>query len=351
MKTVPRYKWQPTTAEVAAAAGIAEHLVERFDHNTSPTPSSWAAGVVAGTSSRLNEYPAASYRTLRAAVAERTGLKEENVVPGAGADELILLVARGFLEPGATALSVTPTYPLYRIASAQVGADFVEVPAAAPNFEFPGDRVIEEAATADLVWLCVPNNPVGSPPHPDVIDSIAAAASGPVVVDAAYAEFAGDDWAQRVARHDNLIVLHTLSKAYGLAGARVGYALAHPESIDVLDAVRPPGSIGSLSVELAIAALAMPARMQATVAELLGARSQLESGLVSLGFRVLPSVTNFVICEVGPRAAAVHADLMAEGLVVRKYPAGSPLKDYLRFTVRTPLAHRRLLEAIRRSLQ
>ena len=110
--------------------------------------------------------------------------------------------------------------------------------------------------------------------------------------------------------------------------------------------MRPPGSIASTSVDLAIAALAEPARMRATVAELARARLGLATGLTELGMRVLPAATNFVLAEVGPRAKDLHAGLLDEGLVVRDFPEGSPLEYYLRFTVRTSRAHRRLLTSL-----
>ena len=347
---VPRYKWQPTTAEIAANAGIAPSQVERFDHNTSPMPTTWAAAVVAGSSSRLNEYPAASYFELREAVARTYGLSPDQVAPGAGADELILLAGRAFLSPGSRAVQVSPTYPLYAISSAQIGAELITIESHAPGFAIPEQALVQEAASADVVWLCAPNNPTGARPEDSVLRRIIEATSGVVVLDAAYAEFAGDDWAEWVVEYDNLLVLHTLSKAFGLAGARVGYGLGDPVLISALDGYRPPGSIGSLSTDLAVAALNTPARMKTTVLDLTAARQSLATSLADIGFRVLPSRTNFVLCEVGDRSADLHGKLIAEGMVTRDFADPGPLADYLRFTVRTPNAHRRLIDGIRRAL-
>jgi histidinol-phosphate aminotransferase len=347
--TVPRYKWQPTTAEIAETAGIPVSHVERFDHNTSPVPTSWAAAVVAGSSSGLNEYPAASYAVVRDAVAAHTGLPSEWVIPGAGADELILLCGRAFLSPAATAVTIVPTYPLYAISAAQVGAAMATIPAEAPDFNFPAKAMTNAAAEADVVWLCIPNNPTGTRPDAADLRAIIEAARGLVVLDAAYAEFAGDDWTAWVREYDNLLVLHTMSKAFGLAGARVGYGLGQPDLVSALDGVRPPGSISSPSVDLAVAALSTPARMHAAVADLTRGRADLGSALSALGFRVLPSATNFLLCEVGPSAASLQQSLMSEGLVARKFPSG-PLDEYLRFTVRTASAHGRLVDAIERNL-
>lgn len=346
----PKYKWQPTTAEIAAAAEIDVAAVERFDHNTSPFPTEWAGRVATESLSTLNEYPGANYRGLREAAAELNSLDPDQIVPGAGADELILLCGRAFLDRGSTAVASTPTYPLYEIATLQANAVFTPVPADPPNFEYPTDQVVRAARDADLVWICAPSNPIGNAVSEDDIGTIIAATDGLVVVDAAYAEFSNGDWAHRVNRHHNLMVLRTLSKAFGIAGARVGYAMAHPDLIAALDGVRPPGSISSISVELGIAALQDPQRMHSAVQELVAARSDLEESLRALGLRVLPSETNFLLCEVGPEAHDIAAQLMGIGLVARKFPADGPLGDYLRFTVRSDRAHSRLISALERYL-
>lgn len=346
----PKYKWQPTTAEIAAAAGITPEEVERFDHNTSPFPTSWATEATALSLSGLNEYPAANYQTLREAASALSGLDPDQIVPGAGVDELLLLCGRAFLDRGDTAVATTPTYPLYEISTLQAGAVLQPIPASPPDFEFPVNDVVRAARDADLVWLCAPSNPIGNAVTDEAIDAVIAATDGLVVIDAAYAEFSGTDWSVRVARHHNVIVLRTLSKAFGIAGARVGYAMAHPDLISAIDGIRPPGSISSVSVDLGIAALENPKAMQATVASVAELREELTMSLTRLGLRVLPSVTNFVLCEVGPHAASVAEQLMTEGLVVRKFPADGPLGNYLRFTIRTAAAHSRLITALERYL-
>ena len=346
----PKYRWQPTSEEIAVAAGIQPEQVERFDHNTSPFPTDWATDVVLRRSSRLNEYPAASYVSLREEVAADTGLDPDSVIPGAGADELILLAARAFLAPGQNAVMVDPTYPMYRIATAQVRGHTVSVDAQPPDFGFPVDEVIAAARDAEIVWLCVPSNPIGNRPGDEVIAAVIAATDGVVVLDAAYAQFSDDDWAPWVDRYHNLLVLHTMSKAYGLAGARVGYGLGHADLIAALDGVRPPGSISSLSVDLAVAALQAPDRMRLLVDATIEERARLAGGLVDLGLRVMPSLTNFLLCELGPQARTVADGLMSEGLVSRTFPVDGSLASYLRFTVRSPAAHERLLSALQRRL-
>lgn len=346
----PRYKWQPTTAEIAATAGITPAEVERFDHNTSPFSTEWGPEIAADSLATLNEYPGANYRGLREAAAKLNGLEPEQIVPGAGADELILLAGRAFLDRGDVAVATTPTYPLYEIATLQVGAVLQSIPSTPPFFEFPADEVIRAARDADLVWICAPSNPIGNEVPDEAVDAAIAATDGLVVVDAAYAEFSSGEWSTRVDRHHNLIVLRTLSKAFGIAGARVGYGMAHPELVAGIDGVRPPGSISSPSVALGIAALETPQRMHAMVDDIMSARTKLSASLATLGLRVLPSETNFVLCEVGPTASTIAEQLMAVGLVARRFPANGPLANYLRFTVRSAAAHSRLLSALERYL-
>ena len=351
MTTAPTYKWQPTSVEIAAAAGIPVTDVVRFDHNTSPLAPEWASELAGMQARGLNEYPGASYRSIREAAGRFVGLEADRIMPGAGADELILLIGRAFMGAGTVAVTATPAYPLYEIATAQVGARFVEVPAAGPTFDFPLDAVLDAARDADAVWLCVPWNPIGTALDTDSVEAIIAATDGIVVADAAYAEFdpSGPDWTDLVERRHNLIVLRTMSKGFGLAGIRVGYAMAHPSLVAALDAVRPPGSIASISVELAVAALGASERMTANVERIISGRDELRLGLTELGLRPMPSTTNFLLTPVGPHAMRVAEEARREGLVIRTFASG-PLTEHLRFTVRSPDEHARLFATLQRSL-
>ena len=348
----PTYTWQPTSAEIAHSARIDIADVVRFDHNTSPISPDWVLDVVTPLTRHLNEYPGASYRSIREAAARYVGLAPEQIMPGAGIDELLLLAGRALLGPGMRAVAATPSYPLYEIATAQTGARFVDVASSAPRFEFPAADVIDAAATADLVWLCVPSNPIGTTIDLDVVESVIVATNSTVVIDAAYAEFDPNrpDWADLVARHDNVIVMRTLSKGFGLAGIRVGYAMAHPRLVEALDSVRPPGSIASLSVELAIAALDSPHCMEEAVASIRNDRAGLRSGLAEIGITAMASVTNFLLCPIGAEAQRIAREARDVGLVIRTFDSG-PLTQYLRFTVRTPKEHDRLLVSLQRSLR
>ena len=349
--TAPRYRWQPTTAEIAARYGIRPSDVVRFDHNTSPFTSDWAPQVTAPLAQHLNEYPGASYAPLRSAAAAYVGVEQDWVVPGAGVDEIILLIAKAFLRPGSRSVAATPTYPLYEIATRQHDADFLGVPYRS-DFTFPSEQLADASETAEVTWICVPNNPTGDRPPDDDIRAVIAAAKGLVVIDAAYAEFTEDRWAGLVRDEPHVIVMHTLSKAFGLAALRVGFAVAHPAVIDQLDGIRPPGSVSTMSAELAQLALENPQRMARHVTRIIKERAVFATALSELGIAVVPdSHTNFVLCHVGDRAAWLAGDLMTEGLVVRSFPASGPLAEFLRFTVRSPSQNERLVDALARRLR
>ncbi|MCL1599156.1 MAG: histidinol-phosphate aminotransferase family protein, partial [Actinomycetia bacterium] len=323
--------------------------VVRFDHNTSPFTTDWAAGMVAPMARTLNEYPGASYAPLRVAAASFLGTAPENIVPGAGIDELILLIAKAFITPGARAATAVPTYPLYEIASSHNGGEFIGVPYGA-QLTFPSEEVSRVSETAEIVWLCVPNNPTGDRVPDEAISNILSRAKGIVVIDAAYAEFTGDSWARWVERYSNLVVIHTMSKAFGLAGLRVGFAMGQPVLIDAIDAVRPPGSIASVSAEIAEIALREPKRMHRAVQRIVEEREHLAAALLGLGFTVMASTTNFVLCHVGPHARNLAERILGEGIVVRTYGADHRLGEFLRFTVRSPSDDRRLVDTMMRHL-
>ena len=346
-----RYQWEPSNDDIAARFGLDPAQVVRFDQNTAPEPPAGAGPVAAMSALGINEYPDASYRSLRDAVTAYTGVPADNVVAGAGLDEIILLAAQAFLRPGDISAMVEPTYSLHSIAVGRVGATAVQVPLVGPGFAIDAAALLDAAATSALTWLCVPNNPTGTRPDDDLIRTVIEVTPGVTVLDAAYAELAGDDWSRWVAESPRLVVMQTLSKGFGLAGARVGYALASAGLISKFDDIRPPGSISSISAALAVAALSDPSGMRERVAALTAERARLSGLLTAAGLDPIPSDANFLLCRIGSNAKRVAEALMSEGLVVRSYDAGAMLSDHLRFTVRSPDEDDRLVDALRRHLR
>jgi histidinol-phosphate aminotransferase len=301
------YVWASTAEEIAARNGIPVARVIRFDANVPPLPG--VPHVPIGDSfARLNEYPEGTYRELREAAAAYVGVEAAQIVPGAGADGLIALAARTFLGAGRRACVTPPTYPLYAIASAIEGAE-----------------VTADPKDADLIWICNPNNPTGELVDPEQIASLALARpDAAVVVDEAYAEYGGASVVPLIARAPNLIALRTLSKAFGLAGLRVGYAVAAPELARELDRRRDPAPVSAPAARIAAAALRHP---RLDVDRTVDERERMRGALAAAGFDVPEAHANFVLVRTDP---AVGDRLEAQGLVVRRFP------DAIRITVRLP---------------
>ncbi len=294
------YVWAATIDDVAERHGVPRGTVLKFDQNTPPLP-----GVpqvpLAQSMARLNEYPEGSYRELREAAASYVGLAPDNVVVGAGADDLILLLAHVFLGPGRRAAAATPTYALYRIATTLRGADLVAA-----------------GEDADLHWVCNPNNPLGSWVEPEEIAALAERAPRSVVVaDEAYLEYGARSCAPWVDELPNLVVLRTMSKAFGFASLRVGYAVAHPDTAALLTERRAPAPIAGPAAAIASAALRNPrlGDVEATIAE----RERMRAALVEAGYDVEPSATNFVFIRTTEPLAE---SLERQGIVVRRFPDG-----------------------------
>ncbi|HXQ95761.1 MAG TPA: histidinol-phosphate transaminase [Candidatus Acidoferrales bacterium] len=353
------YQWEPSDAQIAAAWGIDPAQVVRFDTNTSPrTPPSlvaWIGAAASPPAAPLNEYPDTTYAALTAAISANIGAASSRVVVGAGADEVLDIAARTFLPPGGRAVVATPSYGMYPVITRQRHAALVEVPrgSALDGFPLDADRLAQAATGADLLWLCDPNNPTGTVEAPGVLrallDRLAAGPGGGpvVVVDEAYREFAGPSLVDEVGRFPRLVVVRTLSKAYGLAGVRVGYGVAQEPLLARLSAVRPPGSIATLSAAIGAAALREGAFARSNVAAIGLERERFRSALERVGWHVEPSVTNFLLLDAGGpgEAGAAAARLLRRGFVPRRFGAG-PLRGHLRITVRTADQDDRLVAAL-----
>jgi histidinol-phosphate aminotransferase len=303
------YAWALSTAEIARLAGVPAGDVLRFDGNTPPdAPATARPDTVAAALARIQSYRHGGFPELLQAIADYNGVEPENVVLGAGADDLLMLCARAYAGPGdRIAIAYEPSYPLYRVAAWVAGADV-------------GDE--DPAAT----FVCRPHNPTGT-----MVDLPAAR---PLVVDEAYYEYGGETAVPLLG--DEVIVVRTFSKAFGLASARVGYALAAVETAAELNERQQPAPISTLSAALALAGLAEgPLDVSAVIAE----RERLAAGLRSLGLAPLASWTNFLFVP-HEDAEGVYEQLLGRGFAVRPSPGA------IRITVHRPEADDRLLAAL-----
>jgi histidinol-phosphate aminotransferase len=311
MRALPTYVAYdaPSTAEIARRTGLPPDEIIRFDGNTSTQAPPYArAELLEPELARIHTYPHGGYEGLAPAIARYAGVAPENVVVGAGADDVIMLVVRSFAGRGdRVAIANDPTYALFGIAVGLAGAEVGD-----------DDPV--------LTICCRPNNPTGElAPLPE---------TRPLLVDEAYYEYSG------VTAVDGVVVVRTFSKAFGLAGARVGYALAGREVAEELNRRQGPAPLSTLSVALALAALE---HGPPDVAPILEERERLFTQLERLGLQPLPSHGNFVAVPMDD-AAAVAERLLQRGLAVRPY------RDGIRITVRDRADDDRLLVALQASL-
>ena len=352
------YTWEPSNAQIAARYGLRPEDVLRFDTNTSPLPPPFVGEALAGPfEPPLNEYPDSSCAELTAAAAAYAGVAPHEVIVGAGADEILDLVAKAYLSADSTAIVPVPTYAMYGVLTSQRAARIAAVPRLGVKHGYALDvaRIVDRLAEASVVWLCNPNNPTGSFESGDDLRAVVGAAGARkdpplVVVDEAYFEFLGRSvvhWREEFA---NLLVVRTVSQAFALAGVRVGFGVGARSVIERLERVRPPGSISTTSAHLATRALKAPAYALDNVRTLSAERVWLAAQLDGLGWQITPSVTNFVLVRIGNNDAAERAAdaLLHSGIVPRTFGPANPLRGHLRLTVRTRAENERLLEVVDR---
>ena len=365
------WSWEATNSEIAARYGLPIESIVRFDTNTAPAPPDLVREILAKGDFEvpISEYPPSDYGRLVAAAAARYGVSASELLVGAGADEILDLIAKAFLPPGGAAVVPVPTYGMYSILTDQRSATVVRAQRLDARSGFALDVAATRLAVArpgvpggplpSLLWLCSPNNPTGrSEPGgliAELLDGLLANAAdagrqAPVVaLDEAYIEFTGGSLLPLRARYPRLVVLRTLSKAYGVAGLRVGFAIARPELIEELAVYRPPGSVSIVSIDIGAALLADDGIARERVAATIAERERFAAALAVAGWSPLPSVTNFLLVEFASATAADIAavGLLARGLIPRTFPAGHRLAHCLRLTVRNREQDDRLVATVR----
>ncbi|HUY56116.1 MAG TPA: histidinol dehydrogenase [Candidatus Nanopelagicaceae bacterium] len=328
------YEWEISNAQVAARHGLLPQQVVRFDTNTCP----WELVTADGPRlEAVNEYPDSAYPELTAALAHYAGVPAESITVGAGADELLALIAETYIGPLDPVVVPDPSYAMFTVLSGVKGARLITVPAGDPA------RLLGAAAEARLVWICNPNNPTGDLIRAEVVAEAARVCPGVVVVDEAYFEFSGASSVGMAQQLTNLVVVRTMSKAFGLAGARVGYAVSSPQIASWLARVRPPASVSSLSAALAVQALQMAPDMRRRVAELNRWKADLSRAITEVGLQVRPTAANFLLVACPPGLGPALEQI---GVVVRQFPKDSLLADWMRVTVRSPADNARLMHGL-----
>ncbi len=300
----------------------------------------------------LRLYPNPKSSPLRAAIAQRHGLREANAIVGNGSDDILNLLVRAFVTSDAAAGYTLPSYSLYPV--------LVEIQDGATNvIEFdramrlPVERIA--ASTARAFFLTSPNAPTGVGFANADIERALAGFKGLFVVDEAYAPFAKENAIPLLARYPNLVVVRTLSKAYALAGIRVGYALAQPEVIDVLDRVRDSYNVNRLSQAAALAAIGDQAYYDGVIAKVKATRDAFVADLLNRrAWKTYESQANFIFTEpkdargqTGPTVAKAAYDfLCSRKVLVRHFPSHALTAPFLRISVGTDAEMRVLSESL-----
>ena len=336
--------------EELAALGLDPDAVLDFSVNSHPLgPSPRARAALASLD--LNRYPDRRAGPLRAALAREHAVRPEEVLIGNGSVELIWLLAQAYLGPADRALIVGPTFGEYEAAVRAQGADCAAFAAAeADGFQVRLDELVPRvrAIRPRLLFLCNPNNPTGQLLDPgDIARLLAAGDEMLLVVDEAYIDFAEGAETALVLRADpRVVVLRSLTKNYGLAGLRLGYAVAEPAVTATLDRARPPWTVNAAAQAAGLAALGDAAHVETGRQIARRARALLVPGLERLGWPCLPTRANYWLVRVGD-AAAVRRELLQQRILVRDC-ASFGLPDYVRIASRPPADCERLLEAVAR---
>ncbi len=308
------------------------------------------------TSAGLNRYPEPQPKALVERMSLLYGVPARNLLVGSGSDEAIDLLARAFCRAGTDNVVITPpTFGFYRVAARIQGAGVVEVPLREPDFALDPAGVAAAATGAKLVFLCSPNNPTGNLLDEAAILRVCRELSGRalVVLDEAYLEFAGrPSLAARLDEFPNLVILRTLSKAYALAGARLGTLIASEDVVGLLRRIIPPYAIPASTIDEVLALTEAPqralaaARIRTLLAERARMRERLERA--SAVARVFPSDANFLLVECRNARRFLDAG-KSVGLLVRDFSTAPGLANCLRISIGTPEQNERLLAAVERS--
>jgi histidinol-phosphate aminotransferase len=340
--------------ELAREYGLDEAGIVKLASNENPRgPSEKVRQAIAVAAAGVTRYPDGNGFALKTALAARFKVTVEQIVLGNGSNDILELATQAFLRPGDHAVYSQHAFAVYPLATQARGATGIEVPARALGHDLPAMRAALTPRTR-VLFVANPNNPTGTWLEPTVLlDFIASLPRDVLIVlDEAYNEYLGPE--QRAAsatwleRHPNLLISRTFSKAYGLAGLRVGYGLADPAVTEMLNRVRQPFNVNSVAQAAAIAALADTAYVEESARLNRAGIAQLTQGLDAIGVGYAPSHANFLLVHVGA-AAAVYEALLRQGVIVRAV-ANYGLPEHLRVSIGLPAENQRFLAALRVAL-
>lgn len=323
--------------------------VIKLDANENPFPfpeeiARQLGSLVAGE--LVTRYPDSEATELRKDIAQYCGVSPEQVMAGNGSDELILNILLTFGTDGRVIIT-NPTFSMYKIHAMIAGAKVIPSPRRGDfSIDVPALLSYARKPETRVVFICSPNNPTGNSSTLEEIESILQQVSSLVVVDQAYLEFGGEDFTPLLNKYPNLIILRTFSKAFALAGLRVGYMLAHPDVLRQIKKVKQPFNLNSFSQAAVKVVLEHKALFQAQIKAIKEQREQVYQQLQGLdGVTAFPSVTNYILFRTNYSSKVIYQGLLEKGVLIRKL-GGPELPGFLRVSVGTPAQNKIFIEAL-----
>ncbi len=298
----------------------------------------------------VNRYPDPLQRNLKQVLAEQKGTTVKNMLLGNGSDEVLDLIFRAFCEPKVdTIITLPPTYGMYKVLANINNIKEKEV-LLTNDFEPDVDKILSAVtSTTKIIFLCSPNNPTGNSFSEEKMIRILENFGGLVVIDEAYIDFSDQkSWIQQINTYPNLVVTQTLSKAYGLAGIRLGICYASEEIITILNKIKPPYNVNELTQQKALERVTNQAQVQKEVSKILEERTILFNELTQISFveEVYHSDTNFILAKVDD-ANTRYDQLLKEGIVIRNRSTQPLCENTLRFTVGTAEENKKLIKILK----
>jgi histidinol-phosphate aminotransferase len=356
VRSIAPYQPGKPISELAREMGLDERSIVKLASNENPRgigPRTRAA--IEAALGEIARYPDGNGFELKQALAKRYGVDIASIVLGNGSNDVLELVALAFLGPGRAAVYSQHCFAVYPLATQARGARSIVVPARnyGHDLEAMAKAIDDETYVA---WIANPNNPTGTFARHEEVEAFLKRVPERVLVvmDEAYNEYLTpelrSDTVKLLKRHPNLVITRTFSKAYGLAGLRVGYALAHPSVADVMNRVRQPFNVNSMALAAAVAALDDMEFVARSYALNLQGLRRLEEGARALGLRYIPSHGNFITVQVG-KAQEIYKRLLRRGVIVRPVGGGYGLPEHLRVTVGTAEENERFLGALAAALK
>jgi histidinol-phosphate aminotransferase len=298
----------------------------------------------------VNRYPDPQQRTLKSLLSTIKGVTQQNILLGNGSDEVLDLIYRTFCEPNQdNIITLPPTYGMYSVL-ANINAIEIKSVQLDADFQPKVEDILDVAnSNSKLLFLCSPNNPTGNSFEVKSIERLIDEFKGIVVIDEAYIDFSNkESWTSRLNEFSNLIITQTLSKAYGMAGIRLGICYASEEIISVLNRIKPPYNVNILTQQKAISQLEQQGLTQNQVTNILKERDLLITKLESIDYisKIYPSDANFVLVEVDD-ANKRYDQLIDKGIVIRNRTTQPGCENCLRFTIGTPKENRTLIDTLK----